>query len=95
MSIQPIVPITIPSLTSSSGPSNTNSFENVLGKAVQNLANTQQQANTQAVNLSTGQNVNLVNTMLSMEKTSVNFQLAMQVRDKVISAYQNIMQMQM
>ncbi|HUX86297.1 MAG TPA: flagellar hook-basal body complex protein FliE, partial [Chloroflexota bacterium] len=66
-----------------------------LGKAVQGLSSTESQANSQAVNLATGQNGSLVDSMISMEQMSLNFKMAMQVRDKVIEAYQTVMQTQM
>ncbi|MGH7861342.1 MAG: flagellar hook-basal body complex protein FliE [Candidatus Dormibacteraceae bacterium] len=98
MAIPPISPITMPSLPSlpaigGAGPAT--SFEGVLGNAVQTLASAQKNADTQAVRLATGQNVNLVDSVLAMQQTSLDFQLAMQVRDKVVDAYQTVMQTQL
>jgi flagellar hook-basal body complex protein FliE len=45
--------------------------------------------------LATGQDVSLVDTVLAMERTSLSFSLAMQVRNKVVEAYQDVMRMQM
>ncbi len=71
------------------------SFESVLGQAVQGLASVQAQADQQATALATGQNVSLVDTMLSMEQTSLDFRLALATRDKVVEAYQEVMRTQM
>lgn len=98
MAIPPISPITMPSLpstTPTAGAGQASSFEAMLGNAVQSLADAQKNADTQAVRLATGQNVNLVDSVLAMQQTSLDFQLAMQVRDKVVDAYQTVMQTQL
>lgn len=47
-----------------------------------------------AVNeLSTGENTDIHNTMIALEKAEVSFQIMMQVRNKIISAYETIMRM--
>jgi flagellar hook-basal body complex protein FliE len=75
-------------------PSQATSFEGVLGQALQSLSSAQHATDQSAIGLATGKNVNLVDSMLSIQQTSLDFKLAMQVRDQVISAYQNIMQTQ-
>jgi flagellar hook-basal body complex protein FliE len=104
--LQPIVPALSPSVSPRINPINPSnislgasskagSFEGLLGKAVQNLASLQQGADTRAAQLATGQDVSLVDTVLAMERTSLSFSLAMQVRNKVVEAYQDVMRMQM
>jgi flagellar hook-basal body complex protein FliE len=39
-------------------------------------------------------NVNLSDVMISMQKASISFQGAIQVRNKLVSAYHDIMNMQ-
>jgi len=41
--------------------------------------------------LATGKNKDIHNTMIALEKASISFQLMMQVRNKIISAYETIM----
>ncbi len=94
MIIRPIAPISIPSTSLNSSAPSASSFEAVLGKAVQNLSDLQKTADAQVVDLATGKSVNLVDSILAMEQTSLSFKLAMQVRDKVIEAYQDVMRMQ-
>lgn len=72
----------------------TGSFEQTLGKAIQGLSDVQTKSDTLAANLATGKNVSLVDTVLSMQQTSLQFNLAMQVRDRVIEAYQEVMRTQ-
>lgn len=97
MAIAPISPITMPGMPSVSptaGAGQPSSFEGMLGNAVQGLADAQKNADTRAVGLATGQNVSLVDTVLAMQQTSLDFKLAMQVRDKVLEAYQDVMHTQ-
>ena len=44
--------------------------------------------------LATGENKNLHEVMISMEKASISFQFMSTVRDKALSAYQEVMRMQ-
>jgi flagellar hook-basal body complex protein FliE len=96
MSITPISLVGIGAITPAravSAPVST-SFENILGQAIQSLGTSQAAADAQAKDLASGKNVNLVDAMVTMQQTSLDFQLAMQTRDKVLEAYQSIMQTQ-
>jgi len=44
--------------------------------------------------LASGENKNLHEVMISMEKASISFQFMTTVRDKALSAYQEVMRMQ-
>ena len=44
--------------------------------------------------LASGENKNLHEVMISMEKASISFQFMSTVRDKALSAYQEVMRMQ-
>jgi flagellar hook-basal body complex protein FliE len=69
-------------------------FSDVLGKMVQEI--NQKQVNAgQAVNdLQSGQAVSLHQTMIAMEEASVSFQLMVEVRNKLLESYQELMRMQ-
>jgi flagellar hook-basal body complex protein FliE len=70
------------------------SFANLLHDAVQEVSG-KQAAATAAVNgLLTGQNVSLHQAMIAMEEASVSFQLMIEVRNKMLEGYQEIMRMQ-
>ena len=70
------------------------SFANLLHDAVQDVS-AKQAAATGAVNgLLTGQNVSLHQAMIAMEEASVSFQLMIEVRNKLLDGYQEIMRMQ-
>lgn len=69
------------------------SFANMLGRMVQDV-NAKQVAASDAVNaLQSGQNVPLHQTVIAMEEASVSFQLMLEVRNKLLDSYQEIMRM--
>ena len=69
----------------------TTSFANVLKEAVSGV-NQDQLKSEQAVNdFVSGKDTNLHNTLLSLEKADVSFKMMMQVRGKLMEAYQQIM----
>lgn len=70
------------------------SFAGALEKMV-NEVNQKQVASGQAVHdLQSGQNASLHQTMIAMEEASVSFQLMVEVRNKVLESYQELMRMQ-
>lgn len=64
-------------------------------KATLNTANTlQHQSSNAQQELATGRSGNIHETFIAMNKATVSFRMVMQVRNKMISAYQEIMRMQ-
>ena len=47
-----------------------------------------------ALPLAVGENTNIHQVMISLEKARLSLELVVQVRNKVLDAYQNMMQMQ-
>lgn len=72
----------------------TQDFGKVLGNAINNLAEKENSANNAIASLAAGENVDLHQVMLSMQEADISFQVAMQVRNKLVDAYQEIMRMQ-
>lgn len=70
------------------------SFADLLGQAVNKVSDTQQ-ASTQLANaFEIGKSgVDLTDVMIASQKASVSFQALTQVRNKLVQAYQDIMQM--
>lgn len=66
------------------------SFENIFERMEQNL----KIADQAVLQANTGENVNLHHLMISMEKADISLRLMVQVRNKAIDAYQEIMRMQ-
>jgi flagellar hook-basal body complex protein FliE len=70
------------------------SFQNLAGDFIQDV-NARQVAAGDAVNgLLSGKNVSLHQAMISMEEASVSFQLMVEVRNKLLDSYQELMRMQ-
>ena len=71
------------------------SFTDIFQSAVSDVDSLQNNADQQVANLLHGTgNVDMGTTMVSVEKADVAFQLIMQVRNKVVSAYQEMEKMQ-
>lgn len=69
-------------------------FGEMLGNLVQDV-NAKQAASKDTVNaLLAGQNVPLHQAMIAMEEASVSFQLMVEVRNKLLESYQELMRMQ-
>jgi len=82
-----------PLSTASASPSS-DSFASMLGKMVSDV-NAQQKISAQAVSaLQSGQNVPLHQAVIAMEEANVSFQLMVEVRNRLMDAYQEIMRMQ-
>ena len=70
-------------------------FGDVLKSALQGVNDLQSGADGKIGNLlQGGANADVGNVMVSVEKADVAFQLMMQVRNKIVSAYQDIEKMQ-
>ncbi|MDX5373838.1 MAG: flagellar hook-basal body complex protein FliE [Pseudomonadaceae bacterium] len=70
------------------------SFADMLGQAVGKVSETQQAATQLATAFEMGQKgVDITDVMIASQKASVSFQAMTQVRNKLVQAYQDIMQM--
>lgn len=69
-------------------------FGDVLKEAIAEVNRLQSEADKAAKDLAIGRAENIHDVMIAMEKASVSFRMMMQVRNKVIEAYQEIMRMQ-
>lgn len=88
-SILPRTPV-VPRQTS---PLQSTSFEQMLQQSLSNVNQLQIEADKAVAALATGQEQDLHNTMITMEKADIAFRLLMQIRNKVMSAYETIMRM--
>jgi flagellar hook-basal body complex protein FliE len=72
----------------------TNSFANVLKQGLDQVSATQSKADTLATQFERGvEGVELPQVMLEMQKASVSFRAVTEVRNKLVNAYQDIMNM--
>ncbi len=70
------------------------SFSSVLKQSIENLNETQLQSDVLTEKLARGENVDLHQVMIASQKASITLQATMEVRNKVIEAYQEMMRMQ-
>jgi flagellar hook-basal body complex protein FliE len=70
-------------------------FQSVLEGTIQKLEATNNDAADAVQKFMTGENEELHTTVLAAQKAEIAFDLGLQVRNKVVSAYQEIMRMQM
>jgi flagellar hook-basal body complex protein FliE len=69
-------------------------FASVFKKSLDQVNNAQQHAATLARDFEVGApGANLTEAMIAMQKASISFQYSLQVRNKLVSAYQDIMNM--
>ena len=69
-------------------------FSGVLSNALQQVNQLSGGAEQQIGNLLKGGNADMSSVMVAVEKADVAFQLMMQVRNKIVTAYQDIEKMQ-
>ncbi|WP_296217195.1 flagellar hook-basal body complex protein FliE [Pseudomonas sp. UBA2684] len=70
------------------------SFSDMLGQAVNKVSETQQASSQLATAFEMGKSgVDLTDVMIASQKASVSMQAMTQVRNKLVQAYQDIMQM--
>jgi flagellar hook-basal body complex protein FliE len=70
-------------------------FADHLKATFENTNNMQFQAKTAMEELATGRSGNIHETLLSMSKAETSFKMLMQVRNKLLNAYQEVQRIQM
>lgn len=89
--------ITTPSLNNVEGvnkPGAENDFSSLLKSSINKVNDSQMQSNKLAEAFQNGDpNIQVSEVMIAMQKSNVSFQAMLQVRNKIIQAYQEIMNM--
>ena len=67
------------------------SFFNTLQNAIGEVNKLHEEADHAVRELAAGKEKDIHNTMIALEKAEISFQLMMQVRNKIVSAYETIM----
>lgn len=96
--INPVSNILQPSVapTGGNGTAASNvSFSKILGESLDKVANMENEAANLGNQLAAGQGTDMHTVMIASEKASLAVQLTVQVRNKAVEAYQEIMRMQM
>ena len=71
------------------------SFGEVLKESISEVNRLQEEADGAVQSLASVQTTNLHETMIALEKADISFRLMMQVRNKILDAYQEIMRTQL
>jgi|SRR5581483_132590 len=70
------------------------SFTQSLSQAMDDVESLQTEAQAQVADLLQGKGADVHSAMIAVEKADLSFQLMMQVRNKIVAAYQEITRMQ-
>ena len=94
--ISPILPVTLPEIPRlDSTAASAGGFHSVLEGVIGQVEKTQTQAQQTVDSFLNGGNEELHSVALASQRASLEFELALQVRNKVVSAYQEVMRMQL
>ena len=69
-------------------------FRDVLHSAIDDIQQLEGQAEAKVAGVITGNGADVHSALIAVEKADLSFQLMMQVRNKIVSAYQEISRMQ-
>ena len=89
-SIPPSLPITPALAPQSAGQANGQPFKNILLEALDQVNSMQTEANQAVEQLVTGGDVNPAEVLTTLQKADMSFKLMMQIRNKLVQAYQEI-----
>lgn len=94
-SLTPLSPLAPPESSSASTESAGSPFKDVLNSAIQEVEGARANANQSVQRFLSGEGDDLHSTILATQRADLEFQMFLQVRNKVVSAYQEVMKMQM
>ncbi len=69
-------------------------FQETLKESLEKVNTLQKEADEAVKKLAMGNGGNIHETMLAIEKADISFRMMMQVRNKIVEAYQEVMRMQ-
>jgi len=89
----PEIPVSPPMTEKGVSGQSQSSFGNILTTAMDRVNSLQLEADEAVNELAAGTQKDIHGTMIAIEKAEVSFKLMMQVRNKIIAAYEEIMRM--
>ncbi|MBX3308226.1 MAG: flagellar hook-basal body complex protein FliE [Nitrospira sp.] len=92
--IAPIVDVASTGSTGTTGKAGGPGFLDSLKSAIGNVNDAQKEASRAVDALMTGETQDIHRTMVALQQADVSFQLMMQVRNKLVTAYEEIQRMQ-
>ena len=84
-----------PELPGESAAPEAGKFGNLLQSAFNRVNDMQLQGDEAVRKMVSGENTDIHNTMITLQKAEVSFELMLQVRNKIVAAYEQIRTMQM
>lgn len=93
--IPDVAQIGSPGSAGTAGTSGASGFLDSLKSAIGKVNDTQMEAGRAVDALMTGETQDLHRTMVALQQADVSFQLMMQIRNKLVAAYEEIQRMQM
>jgi flagellar hook-basal body complex protein FliE len=95
-SIAPVAPVTgAPSTSATAKAGGSGNFSSFLEGAIQSVEKPSAQADQAVQSFLSGENDDIHTVALATQRASLAFDLGMQMRNKVVSAYQEVMKMQL
>ena len=79
--------------TQQTGSPGTASFGQMLKGSLERVSELQKEADASVADLASGKQTDIHQTMIAVEKADISFELLMQIRNKLIAAYEKIMRM--
>ena len=92
--VQPLAPLTNIASSHRATAGKPGEFSSLMESAIQGVNQSRAEANQAIQNLLNGDGGELHTTALAVQKAEMTFELGLQVRNKVVSAYQEVMRMQ-
>jgi len=92
--VSPVAPISLPDVSRTGSTSSSGGFQSMLEGMIGSVEKSQTQAQ-QAVDSFLAGNEEIHSVALASQRASLEFELALQVRNKVVGAYQEVMRMQL
>lgn len=94
MALEPISPIALTSSSKDSKPNAVEDFQNFLKTAIQEVNAKEARAGQLVGKVATGEVSDLHQVMIALQEADVALQLTLQIRNKIVEAYQEISRMQ-
>lgn len=92
-SITSIQPLPLPPATPNTGTNNI-SFSDVLTRSIDTVNSKREEAANLRAGLISGEHARIHETMIALEKASISFKLMTKIQSKAITAYREVMRMQ-
>jgi flagellar hook-basal body complex protein FliE len=86
--------IHVPTIGDAKKLENTSSFKNVLGGYMEEVNTLQHEADAQIQRLAAGETEDIHEVTLAMDEADNSFQLMMELRNRLVDAYREVMRMQ-